>query len=101
MRRVCKNRALSWKPEFVARIRRCAYPQYLWESLLVPGRRESILRLDHVQPIGEHADSYELTDFELDEEALALVDDYTSWFLKGQVPGDSPLLDIREALLAL
>jgi hypothetical protein len=90
----------GWKPEFVARIRRCAYPQYLWDSLPVPGRKESILRLDHVQPIGEHADSYELTDFELDEDALMLVDDYVSWFLKGQVPGNSPLLDIRAALLA-
>ena len=51
----------GWRPEFVARIRRCEYPQYLWDHLPVGGRDESILRLDHIQPVGKHGESYEVT----------------------------------------
>lgn len=36
----------GWKPEFVERIRRCEYPQYMWDKLPLSGRDESILRLD-------------------------------------------------------
>lgn len=89
----------GWKPEFVARIRRCEYPQYLWDSLPLKGREESVLRLDHLQPIGKHGESYEATDYELHEDALTAVDDYLTWFLKGEVPQDSLLNEIRRVLL--
>lgn len=91
----------GWKPEFVARIRRCEYPQYMWDHLPLSGRNESILRLDHLQPVGRHGESYELTDFELHEEALGLVDEYLSWFLMGGLPEDGIVNEIRRVLLGI
>lgn len=89
----------GWKPEFVARIRRCEYPQYMWDSLPIPGRRESVLRLDHMQPIGRHGESYDLTEFVLHEDALALLDEYLLWFLMDSLPPDGLLNEIRSTLL--
>ena len=91
----------GWKPEFVARIRRCEYPQYMWDKLPVSGRDESILRLDHLQPIGRHGESYDLTDFELHEEALGLVDEYLSWCLMGGLPENGIVNEIRRVLLGI
>ena len=91
----------GWKPEFVARIRRCEYPQYLWDQLPLSGRKESVLRLDHLQPVGRHGGSYDLTDFELHEEALGLVDEYLSWLLLGGFPQDSIVREIRKVLLGI
>lgn len=89
----------GWRPEFVTRIRRCEYPQYMWDRLPIGGRNESILRLDHLQPIGKHGESYELTEYQLHEEALQIVDDHLTWLLKGGLPSDSILIDIRKVLL--
>ena len=91
----------GWRPEFVDRIRRCEYPQYMWDSLPVPGRRESILRLDHLQPVGKHGQSYELTDYELDASALTIVDEYLTWLIQGALPVDSLLIEIRQVFLGL
>jgi len=71
----------------------------MWDSLPIPGRSESILRLDHMQPIGRHGESYELTEFVLHEDALTLVDEYLLWFLMGGFPADSLMSEIRSTLL--
>jgi hypothetical protein len=91
----------GWKPEFVQRIRRCEYSQYIWDKLPLSGRDESILRLDHLQPVGRHGSSYELTDFELHEEALGVVDEYLSWFLMGGLPSEGIVDDVRKILLGI
>jgi hypothetical protein len=91
----------GWRPEFVERIRRCEYPQYMWDSLPIRGRKESILRLDHLQPISKHGQSYEMTEYELHSEALSMVDEYLTWLLQGQLPVDSVLLEIRRVLLGV
>lgn len=89
----------GWKPEFVSRIRRCEYPQYVWDRLPLKGRDESILRLDHAQPIGKHGDSYELTGYVLHDEALGMVDEYLTWLVKGFLPPHSIIHEIRKVLL--
>jgi hypothetical protein len=89
----------GWRPEFVERIRRCEYPQYMWDSLPVGGRKESILRLDHLQPIGKYGKSFEVSDFELHPNAIEIVDEYLTWLLSGGLPSDSILREIRAALL--
>ncbi len=71
----------------------------MWDCLPIGGRNESILRLDHLQPIGKHGESYELTEYQLHEEALKIVDDHLTWLLKGGLPSDSILIDIRKVLL--
>ena len=91
----------GWRPEFVERIRRCEYPQYMWDSLPLGGREESILRLDHIQPLGRHGESYELTEYVLGEEAMLLLDDYLDWLIQGEIPAGSVLRDVRTALLGL
>ena len=90
----------GWRPDFVERIRRCEYPQYMWDRLPFGSRKESVLRLDHLQPIGKYGKSFEVSDYELDREALLVVDEYLRWLLLGGFPGgDSVLGDIRDTFL--
>jgi hypothetical protein len=48
----------GWYPPFLSRIRQCEYPQFMLDTL--PGfKTESVLRFDHIQPVGKHHESYE------------------------------------------
>lgn len=89
----------GWKLEFVQRIRRCEYPQYMWDSLPLPGRNQSILRLDHIQPVGKHGQFHELTEYQLHPEAMDMIDEYLTWLLRGALPSESLLIEIRRTLL--
>jgi hypothetical protein len=92
--------AEKWKPELIEKIRRCAYPQFLWDSLPIYERaRDSILRLDHIQPIGNHPESYDITDYGLAPEALTLIEELVTWLRTGELPADSIIPDLRESLL--
>lgn len=89
----------GWDPEFVRRIRTAEYPQYVYDRLPIGGSTgESILRLDHLQPIGRHHDSYELTDWVLSADALAVLDDWVAWLLTGTLVANSVLAWMREQL---
>jgi len=90
-----KTSRAGYNPVFVERVRHCEYPQFHWDILPIPRGEESILRLDHTQPIGAHYKSYEQTGFKLSEEAMSLLDDQFSWLFYGGVPKDSLLLDYR------
>lgn len=81
----------GWNPEFVKRIRRAEYPQYLWDQLPLPGSTESILRLDHVFPVGQDPAAYRLTDFTLSSQAMRMVDDWLDWLFVGMVDSESEL----------
>jgi len=59
----------------------------------------SILHLDHIQPIGKHHDSYELTEYCLKEDAVNLMREWLDWLFTGEMDAESSLYDIREALL--
>jgi hypothetical protein len=89
----------GWKPEFVDRIRRCEYPQYLWEKLPIGGRQESILRLDHLQPLGRHGESFQLTKFALSPGGVEILDEWIEWLFLGQVPQDGTLEMVRPVFL--
>lgn len=87
----------GYRPEFVERVRHAEYRNFFWDSLPLPGKtKESILRLDHIQPVGSHHNSYEISGWKLTEEALDIVDDWFLWSLYGQIPQDSPLLDYQD-----
>jgi hypothetical protein len=88
----------GWNPEFVTRIRHAEYPQYVWDKLPLPGAEESILRLDHVFPVGEDPAGYELKEYRLGEDALALLDEWILWLFTGSLPEQSILADIRRGL---
>ncbi len=46
----------GFPPLFLDRIRRCEYPQFM-SDLLPIGTGESVLYLNHMQPLGKHHDS--------------------------------------------
>ncbi len=88
----------GYNPEFVERIRHCKYPQFLWDRLPTGGPEESILRLDHLQPIGTHHDAYRLSGHKLSNDALEVVDDLLRWLIWGQIPEESLIAMYREEI---
>lgn len=101
------GRRSGFNPVFVDRIRRCEYPQFIWEKLPMEGSTvESILRLDHIQPVGRSRDSIEFLPFRLGEKALLLLEEWVDWVLKGELAygkdQEEPRLgDLREFLMDL
>jgi hypothetical protein len=75
----------GWPEAFVRRISRGEYPAYAYDRLPIGGCSESILRVDHIQPVGLHHDSYELTDYELTSEAMAVIDEWITWLVTGSL----------------
>jgi hypothetical protein len=73
----------------------------MWDSLPFSSRKESVLRLDHIQPIGKHGKSYEVSDYELHPEALLLVDEHLRWLMRGKLPADSVLHEMRNTFLGI
>lgn len=91
----------GWPSAFVERIRRCEYPQYMWDRVPIGSTSESILRLDHLQPIGRHYNSYEVHDRALSESALRILDQWLDWHRCGTLDSASALYDIRELLVSM
>lgn len=90
----------GWDPVLVDRIRRCEYPQYVWDQLPLGGSAVSILRLDHIQPLGNLHSSYELTDWRLTPDALSVIDEWVDWLVSGaDVPLEGVLDDLRKLLM--
>jgi len=84
---------------FVERVRHCEYPQFMWDSLPIPGgTAESIMRIDHLQPIGRHYKSYNLLGYKLSEEALTVIDEIITWYLWGGVPKNGTIASYRELI---
>lgn len=89
----------GYPAEFVERVRHAEYRNFFWDMLPVSsGTKESLLRLDHIQPVGFHYNSYELAGWKLTEEALEVVDDWFLWSLYGKIRGDSPLLEYQDLI---
>ncbi|MDP8314873.1 MAG: hypothetical protein RAP70_07350 [Candidatus Celaenobacter antarcticus] len=88
----------GYNPELVERIRHAEYPQFFWDKLPISGPKESILRLDHIQPVGTQSNSYELAKYKLSENAMELMDDLLKWLIWGGVPADSLILDYRKEI---
>lgn len=87
----------GFKPEFIERVRRGAYPQFFWDRLPTDGPTDSIMRLDHIQPVGLDGNSHVVTEHQLSETAIAVLDDWLTWLTTGLVPSPSDL----HAILAL
>jgi hypothetical protein len=95
-------RRAGFPEPLVTRIRRCEYPQFVWDRLPLAGETEaSLLRLDHIQPLGRHHESYEWTEHCLSEEAMFIMDEWLHWLLEEDLPEESVLYDFREGLLNL
>ncbi len=89
----------GYNTEFVERIRHCEYPQFVWNPLPIKGGpNESILRLDQLQPIGAHYASHRVTEFQLSEDALGVIDELLQWLVWGGVPEGGHIASYRELI---
>lgn len=89
----------GYNQAFVDRIRHCEYPQFHWEKLpLDGGPDESVLRLDQIQPIGRHHDSYKVCAHRLSDQALDILDGMMQWMIWGGLPEGHDVLMFRELM---
>jgi hypothetical protein len=83
---------------FVERVHQCEYSQFFWERLPISGSDESILRFDHIQPVGNHSKTFELTNYCLGKDALDFIEEWLNWFIYGTLDKNGILLMVLEAL---
>ncbi len=93
------NKRAGFNPGFIERVKQCEYPHYVWDVLPHEQGEESVLRLDHIQPIGRHHEAIHWTPHCLTQDALDLMDSWLHWLLTGSLDGGSILFDIRSSLL--
>jgi hypothetical protein len=93
------DRRAGWHPPFLDRIRRCEYPQFMLDEVPT-SKSASVVRFDHLQPIGRHHDSYEPSEYRLSDDALIVVDEWLTWLKTGVLGEETVLADIRTTLLA-
>lgn len=93
-----KAERAGYSEAFIERVRHCSYPQFLWDKL--PGSKvnESILRLDHIHPLGTHYMSYDVWDYKLSDDALLILDELINWVIWGGVQQGSLLLEYRKQI---
>jgi hypothetical protein len=92
----------GYNPELVKRFRHAEYPQFMLDYLPIPGPVESVLRLDHMQPVGLHYQAYEHSGFCLSDEAVELIlDDWLQWLFYGGLPQNSLILDYQKEIMAV
>lgn len=87
----------GYNSALVERIRHAEYPQFFWDQLPIGGPKESILRFDHIQPVGLHYYAYEHAGYALSDDAMELIiDDWISWVFHGGLPEGSFILDYQK-----
>lgn len=92
----------GYNPQLVQRIRHAEYPQFFWDELPISGPKESILRFDHLQAIGLHYYTYELSGYKLSDEAIELIiDDWLQWLFFGGLPKKSFIIDYQKNILSI
>lgn len=89
----------GWPPMFVQRIRHAEYPQYMCDRLPIGGPIESIMRFDQAQPIGAARPALDVLPWKLSDEAIDLVDEWLTWYMRRQLPEDGTLHQFRQIVL--
>ena len=85
---------------FCERVRRCEYPQFLWDDLPIGGTQKgSIFRFDHLQPIGRSPKSVQFTKYCLSEKAMIFLMGLVEWLVSGYMDPDSKFCEIRTFLM--
>jgi hypothetical protein len=90
------NHRSGWDDGLIKRIKCCEYPQYFYDYLPQKNGEESVLRLDHIQAIGNHHESYDLMPYRLSDEALDIFDELLDWLITGIVDVESILENFRQ-----
>jgi len=92
----------GYSDEFCERVRRCEYPQFLWDFLPIGGTEKgSIVRFDHIQPAGKSEKSIELTEYCLSEKAMEFIFEWIAWLIAGVLDEDSIFCETRALLMSV
>jgi hypothetical protein len=92
----------GYNVELIKRIKHAEYPQFMLDFLPIGGPKQSILRFDHMQPVGFHYYAYEHSGFCLSDEAVELIlDDWLHWFFWDELSSDSIILDYQEGISSI
>ncbi len=86
----------GYNPQFLERVRQCEFPQFISDMLPLGVGGESVLRMDHIQPIGRHYQSIEFTEHRLSEDALEIIDEWITWIMTGMLPEDGLIDSARK-----
>lgn len=78
---------------FLDRVRRLEYSRFFWDKLPILGVDESILRIDHMQPLGTNYKAWENTSFRLSDDALSFMEEIVQWHMTGE------FIETEESLL--
>lgn len=97
----------GFRPEFVERVQKAYYKQFLWDKLppaalqlCTSGSREgSMLRLDHITPIGSDPGFYRNTGHRLNEDGVRLLKEWLEWVWFNDMDEESFLLGFRSQFL--
>ncbi len=81
---------------FIERVRHIEYKQFLYDELPHSKGEPSILRFDHVMPIGANTKSYRSLGYELGNEAMQIFREYLQWNIFGGVESDAFILQFKE-----
>lgn len=85
--------------EFVENIRHARCSQLFFDQLPTDSKiNTSILRFDHMQTIGAHYNSYELSKYKLSDKALGLIDEWIGWYMKGALNADGEIVEFQELI---
>jgi hypothetical protein len=86
----------GYTPAFVERVRRCEYPQFFWDILPEStAGADSLMKLDHIQPVGRNHSIVEVTNYRLSDLALEIMKQFFNWFFHNQLPSDSLLYGFK------
>ena len=88
----------GYNEAFTEKVRHCEYPQFFCDQLPITGSNESLLRLDHLQPVGTHYQSWESSGFKLSDTGLEVLDEMFQWLIYGGVSENSWIALHREAI---
>lgn len=86
------GRRAGYPQEFVDRVMKCEYSQFVWDKLPLSGSSESIMRLDHLLPMSTDAIAYEPTPWALSKQALELMTEWAVWHISGDRPDENASL---------
>lgn len=95
------EKRLGWHEPLVNRIMTVEYPQYHWDVLPTGDEpKGSILRLDHLQPVGAHQRSYEPSGWRLSVRAIEVLAWQFDWLRAGTPePPSAALRELRDVLM--
>ncbi len=91
----------GYPPEFIRRVERCEFPQFMTDFLPFHRSEESLLRFDHIQPLGRHHESIEATEYCLSDDALEIIDEWLTWIITGFLVKGGLIDDMRKDFLKI